>query len=202
MPRSEAMVTGSPPGVFSHCWMPAKAGAGPHCPSPAPGTPYRTACWQACSEAPPLPPPAARRALFQGVAEGCGVVRDIALDQVGEVERQRDGQDDDDDAADRAKYALMTPESPEALAHGATRKREGEQRDRGADGEAQGEADRAEADVTRGASHDDGGQDRPRAGHEDRTEGDPEHEAAAAGVEGALGEPGEGPLQQVTERRH
>jgi hypothetical protein len=52
------------------------------------------------------------------------------------------------------------------------------------------------------ARHGDGGQDGPRARHEDRAEGDSEEEAVTAGAEGTLGEPIEGPLHQVTERRH
>jgi hypothetical protein len=36
------------------------------------------------------------------------LVRDVALDDVGEVERQRDGQDDHHRAADRAEGTLMT----------------------------------------------------------------------------------------------
>ena len=107
-----------------------------------------------------------------------------------------------DDAADRAEGALMAPEGPDPLGHAPAGQREGEQRDRGADGEAQGEADRAQADVAGRAGHGDGGEDRPGARHEDRAEGDPEDEAAAAGADGALGEAVEGPLDQVPERRH
>ena len=96
----------------------------------------------------------------------------------------------------------MTPEGPEPLGQAAARQREGEQRDRGADGEAQGEADRAQADVAGRAGDGDGGEDRPRARHEDRAEGEPEHEAIAAGAEGALREAVERPLDQVPERRY
>ena len=143
-----------------------------------------------------------RGALFQGVAQGLGVVRDVTRNDVREVERQRDGQDDHHRTADRAEGTLVTPESAEPLSHAAARKREGEQRYRGADGEAQGETDRAEADVAGRACHGDGGKDRPRARHEDRAEGDTEDEAVAAGARCALGKPIEGPLDQVPERRH
>src|SRR4029077_16527926 len=79
-----------------------------------------------------------------------------------------------------------TREGPEPLGQAAARQREGEQRDRGADGEAQGKADPAQAGVGRRGGHGDGGEDRARARHEDRAEGDPEQEAVAAGAEGAL----------------
>jgi hypothetical protein len=115
--------------------MPLNAGAGPHFSRPEPpyrppsGRPERyAAAALGCRLGP----------LLQGVAHGFEVVRDIALDDVGEVERQRDGQDDDDGTADRAEGPLVTPEGPESLGQAAARQREGEQRDRGADGEAQG----------------------------------------------------------------
>jgi hypothetical protein len=147
--------------------------------------------------------PGCRRGAFlQRVADALGVVRDVTLDDVGEVERQRDGQDDHHRAANRAESTLMTPEGPDPLGYAAAGQREGEQRYRGADGEAQGEADRMEADVAGRAGHGDGGQDRPRARHEDRAESDSEDEAVAAGAEGALREAVEGPFHQVAERRH
>src|SRR5581483_1277367 len=91
-------------------------------------------------------------------------------------------------AADRAEQALAAPEGTEALANAPAGQREGEQRYRGADGEAQGEPDRAQADVIGGAGHRDGGQDRARAWHEDGAKGDPQDEAVAAGPGDALGE--------------
>jgi hypothetical protein len=105
-------------------------------------------------------------------------------------------------SADRPEGPLVTPEGPEPLGQAAARQRESEQRDRGAGGEAQGEANRAQADVAGRAGHGDGGEHRPRARHEDRAERDPEEEAVAAGADGALREAVERPLDQVTERRY
>ena len=140
-------------------------------------------------------------ALYGGSGvENCGAAP--AFKGIQQWFNTADGKHDDDEAADRAERSLVAPEGAEPLGDAAARQREGEQRDRGADGEAQGEADRAQADVIGRARHRDGRKHRPGARHEDRAERDAEDEAVAAGAAEALREAVERPLEQVPERRH
>ena len=175
-PVSDALLTGASSGVFSHCWIPEIAGALPQSSRSTAGC-----CWQAPSAALPPVRGAGETAvvrLVERVVQRGGVVGDRALQCVAHIERESDGERDDDHTGGDPEPLLTVAEGPYALRDPLPRERESQQRDRGADGEGHGQGDGLEADLPRRARDGDGGEDRPGAGDVHRAEGESEDETA------------------------
>ena len=202
LPRNDFRSMGAPPGVLSHLVMPVMSGAVPQLSSSgAPLVQFDSCGVLVVDEAAEVELLAQLVLAADPLLQCAGVVGDRPLQYGGQVEHQRDGQQDRDDACDDADFALPAPERGDALGHPLPGQREEQQRQRGAHREGQRQRDGVEPDGSGCARDDDGGQHRARTRHVQHAQRQAETETALPGTELLLREPGERLLQQRLELR-
>ncbi|MDT5364366.1 MAG: hypothetical protein QOC69_6128 [Mycobacterium sp.] len=135
------------------------------------------------------------------VLQGAGVVGNDALQRGGQVEGDRDGEDEHHDAACDADLALAAAERADALGDPLACEGEHQQWQRSPDRERHGQDDGVGADGAGSASQHDGGEDRPGARHEQHAKGEAQPEPAAAFTGVELGDAGERLFQDLFELR-
>jgi hypothetical protein len=131
-----------------------------------------------------------------------GVAGHDPLQAIGDVEGDQQRHGEQHHPADLPGEHGPRPESGDPLGHALAGQREHQERDRRTQGEVDGEHHGTEADAVMRAHHGDSRQHRPRARDEERAQAQPEDEPSGVPVGLALGDAGEGSLEEMSEGRN